>query len=187
MSSRVHFRYEFECISLFSVLRVKTARLFFPHEALAGDHSVCSQCFALQTSSHACRVTLPLSALAPLLIKETGFLLSELRQASEQQELVHKSTGPLVFGPESEVSAPDFRFPFLCGCCACSSGDPSSLCSSCVEPAALRVRRVRPNRSEDVRTDGVIVARVSWIVSSKSCWAGPLVTGRVGWVLVTIL
>ena len=46
-----------------------------------------------------------LSALAPLLIKETGFFTWELRQAPERQELARKSTGPLVFGPESEVAA----------------------------------------------------------------------------------
>ena len=38
-----------------------------------------------------------LSALALLLIKETVFFLSEYRQASEQQELVHKCACPTVW------------------------------------------------------------------------------------------
>ena len=37
-----------------------------------------------------------LSALAPLLIKEAGVLLSEYRQASQRQEVAHKSTCPSV-------------------------------------------------------------------------------------------
>ena len=35
-----------------------------------------------------------LSALAPLLIKETGLILSEHRQAFERQELARKSLAP---------------------------------------------------------------------------------------------
>ena len=41
-----------------------------------------------------------LSALAPLLIKETVFFLSEYRQASERQELAHKFTGALPVPPQ---------------------------------------------------------------------------------------
>ena len=43
-----------------------------------------------------------LSALASLLMKETVFLLSEWRQASEQQELAPKCTCPTVDCPEPE-------------------------------------------------------------------------------------
>ena len=53
-----------------------------------------------------------LSPLAPLLIKETVFLLSEYRQASVRQELAHKSTCPIVDCPELDL---DCEFPFLCG------------------------------------------------------------------------
>ena len=45
-----------------------------------------------------------LSALAPLLFKETVFIL-----------LVRKSTCPIVICPEPEVAVIDFEFPFLCG------------------------------------------------------------------------
>ena len=55
-----------------------------------------------------------LSALALLLIKETVFLLSGYRQASERQELAHDSTCPFVICPKPEVAALDFEFPFLC-------------------------------------------------------------------------
>ena len=55
-----------------SALRGKPARMRVALSATAGIHS----------------------ALAPLVVKETGFLISEYRQASEQQELAHKSTCP---------------------------------------------------------------------------------------------
>ena len=55
------------------------------------------------------------SALAPLLIKETVFFLSEYRQASERQELAHKSTCPAVVCTELQVAVLDVDFPFLCG------------------------------------------------------------------------
>ena len=63
------------------------------------------------------------------------------------------------------------------------------LCSSRVEPAALRVRRVRLNLSTNVRTQDTrspCCILVSWIVSSTICWDCGLVTRRVGWALVTI-
>ena len=50
-----------------------------------------------------------LSALALLLIKESAFLLSEYRQASERHELADKSTGPLGFGREPVVAVPYFE------------------------------------------------------------------------------
>ena len=90
----------------------------------------------LLTTSRSCALSATagiLSALALLLIKETVFLLSEYRQASEQQELAHKSTCTIVICREPEFAFLDFEFPFLCGfghgriCCACSRGDPSVL------------------------------------------------------------
>ena len=56
-----------------------------------------------------------LSALAPLLTKETGSILSEHRQAFERQELARKSTCPNVTCPDLEVSHLDCKFSFLCG------------------------------------------------------------------------
>ena len=56
-----------------------------------------------------------LSALAPLLIKETVFLPSGCRQASERQELAHKSTCSIVICPELDIADLDFEFPFLYG------------------------------------------------------------------------
>ena len=53
-----------------------------------------------------------LSALAPLLMKENGLLLSEFRQASERQELAHKSTWTIMTCPAPEVADLDFEFPF---------------------------------------------------------------------------
>ena len=66
-----------------------------------------------------------LSASALLLIKDTVFLLSEYRQASERQELAHDSTCLISFCLEPEVADLDFEFPFLCfgyrrTCCVCS-------------------------------------------------------------------
>ena len=121
-----------------------------------------------------------LSALALLLIKEIVFLLSEYRQAFERQELAHKSTCTIVIGPEPEVAEIDFEFPFLCGLGAGVSVALALavilryLCSSRVEPASLRVRRVRLNHSEDGRTDESNVAQarisgrrvVSWLAGS---------------------
>ena len=84
------------------------------------------------------------SALAPLLINQTIFLLSEYRQASDWQELAHNSTCPIVTCPEPEVAlVVIFRY----------------LCSFHVEPAALRVRRVRLDHSEDVITERLNVAQ----------------------------
>ena len=51
-----------------------------------------------------------LCALAPILISETDFLLSELRQASEQQEVAHQPTGPADLGPEIQVGVGHFEF-----------------------------------------------------------------------------
>ena len=102
-----------------------------------------------------------LSALALLLIKETVFLLSEYRQASEREELAHKSTCPHVTCLEPEVAELDFEFPFLCGLGACVFVAFALVvllrcrCSSRVEPAALRVRRVRLNHNEDAGTEEV--------------------------------
>ena len=90
-----------------------------------------------------------LSALDPLLIKETVFLLSECRE----------STCPIVTCPELEVAVHHFEFPFFCGFCGgvfvalALAVILRYLCSSRVEPASLRVRRVRLNHNEDGRTD----------------------------------
>ena len=105
-----------------------------------------------------------LSALAPLLIKETVFLLLEYRQALERQELAHKSTCPIVICLEPEVAELDFEFPFLSGLGAgvflalALAVIPRCLSSSRVEPASLRAGRVRLNRSEDGRTEESNVA-----------------------------
>ena len=56
-----------------------------------------------------------LSALAPLLMKETVLSLSEFRQAPERQELAHMPTGPMVTCPELEAADLDFELPFICG------------------------------------------------------------------------
>ena len=56
-----------------------------------------------------------LSAVSPLLIEETVFLLMDFRQVSERQELAHKSTCPIVTCPEPEVADLDFEFPCICG------------------------------------------------------------------------
>ena len=99
-----------------------------------------------------------LCALALLLIKETDFLMSECRQASERQEIAHKCTGSLVLCLEFEVPVCDFEFPFFCAFGAgvfvalALAVIRRYLCSSRVEPASLRVRRVRLNHSEYVRT-----------------------------------
>ena len=53
-------------------------------------------------------------AVALLLIKETVFLLSENRQASERQEETDESTCPRVTCQEPEVADLDCEFPFLC-------------------------------------------------------------------------
>ena len=65
----------------------------------------------------------------------------------------------------SEVAVLDFEFPFVCGI-GTSVFVALALvvllryrCSSRVEPAALRVRRVRVNHSDDVRTDESNVAQ----------------------------
>ena len=44
-----------------------------------------------------------LSVLAPLWIKETVLLVSEYRQASERQELVHKCASPILECQEPEI------------------------------------------------------------------------------------
>ena len=46
--------------------------------------------------------------LALLQIKETDFFQSEYRQASERQEVAHKSTCSLVFCPELDFADLDF-------------------------------------------------------------------------------
>ena len=106
-----------------------------------------------------------LSVLAPLFIKETVFLLLEYRQASDRQELVHKSTCPIVTCPEPDGADLDCEFTFFGGL---GTGVNVMLalvvilrylCSSRVEPAALRVRRVRLNRSVQVRTERFNVAQ----------------------------
>ena len=142
--------------------------------------SVGSKCLALQTSSHACRVV---CHLASLLRKETVFLLSECRQASDRQELAHMCTCPIVDCPEPEIADQDWEFPFLCGLrtggfvALALASILRHLCSSHVEPATLRVRRVRMNHSEDDRTERSNVAQPrisdrgvvsgSWIVSPR--------------------
>ena len=109
------------------------------------------------------RVSVPatagiLSALAPLLIKETVFLMSENRQASERQELAH-------------TCGSGYRRT----CCACSCGDPSSLvlfpcCTS--------------NPAQDLGSSRRVL--VSRIVSSRECRVGSLWVGiggaDFGWV-----
>ena len=104
-----------------------------------------------------------LSALAPLMIKETCFLLSENRQASERHELAHNSICPNVTRPEPEIAdlhrvPVSLWFGYRRDCDACSRGAPWLLYLSRVEPEALRVRRVRMNHDEDSRIEGVNVA-----------------------------
>ena len=86
-----------------------------------------------------------LSALAPFLMKETVFLLSDYRQASERQELAHDSVCLTVICPEPEVA--DLVFEFSC-LCSLGTGVLAafllavilcSLRSSRVELATLRV------------------------------------------------
>ena len=114
-----------------------------------------------------------LSALAPLQVKETVFLLSEYRQASEQQELAHKCTGPIVDCLEPENVDQEWEFPFLCGLgtgVLVALALASILCSHRVQPATLRVWRVRPNHSEDARTErSHVVQSGSRIVASYPC------------------
>ena len=101
-----------------------------------------------------------LSALAPL--------LSELRQASERQELTHTSTCLIVTCPEPEVDL-DFEVPFICGVGTGFLGALAlavilrCLCSSRVEPITLRLRRLRVDHIEDVRTErsNVVQSRIS--------------------------
>ena len=87
-------------------------------------------------------------------MKETVFLLSEYRQASERQQPAHKSTCTIVT-LELEVADLDCEFSFLCGfgtgviVTLALGVILRCLCFSRVETAALRVRRVRLNRSED--------------------------------------
>ena len=50
-----------------------------------------------------------------LLIKETVFLLSEYRQASERQERAHTCTCPIVDCLEPEIVDQQWDFPFLYG------------------------------------------------------------------------
>ena len=89
----------------------------------------------------------------------TVFFLSEYRQASERQEPAHKCTCPIVDCPEREIADHDWEFPFLFGLgtgvfvALALASILCYLCSSRVELAALRVRRVRLNESEDVRTE----------------------------------
>ena len=157
--------------------------------------SVGSKCFALQFSSHACRVVChsryPLCALAPLLINETVFLLSE------RQDLAHKSACPSVICPEPEVADLDGELPFLCGLVTCVIVTLALVVllryrrSSRVEPAALRVRRVRLDHNEDVRTEkSTLLSPGSRIV--VSCSSKPFrfferkLERYVGWALVVI-
>ena len=51
-----------------------------------------------------------LSAVALLLVKETVFFMFECRQASERQELTHKSTCSIVLCLELEVADLDCEF-----------------------------------------------------------------------------
>ena len=127
------------------------------------------------------------SALAPLLIKETVFLLSEFRQASERHELAHDSTCPILICPEPEVADLDFEVPFLCGLgtgvliALALAVILRYLCSSRVEPATLRVRRVRLNHSEDVRTEESNVNQGSRIVVSYPGEPDRLCERILGW------
>ena len=95
-----------------------------------------------------------------VLFTETVFFLTEFRQASERQELACKSTCTMVTCPEPEFADPDFEFPFVHGlgtgllaALALAVIFPC-LCSFRVDLVTLRVRRVRLNHSEDVRTEG---------------------------------
>ena len=90
--------------------------------------------------------------------------MSEHREASEWQELAHKSISNVTC-LELEVADLDGEFPFFCGL---GTGVIVTfalvvivryLCSCRVEPAALRVRRVRLNHSDDSGTEGVGVAQ----------------------------
>ena len=103
---------------------------------------------------------------------------------------------PNVICQEPQVAVLDFEFPFLGGfgarvfvALALAVILRYLLCSR-IEPVALRVRRVRLNCSEDVRTDESKVAQsrisdrrvVSWCAGSflRDCWVGPSVMERVG-------
>ena len=69
-------------------------------------------CFANQLACVSCII----SALVPLLImQETVFLLSEYRQASEWQELVHKCVCPVLGCPEPEPALQEWEFPLALG------------------------------------------------------------------------
>ena len=121
-------------------------------------------------------------------MKETVFLLSECRQASEWQELAHDSTCPIVTCPEPEAADLAFELPCLW---ALGTGVLVAfalavvfryLCSSRVEQATLRVRRVRLNHNEDVRTEksNVAQSRISdrLVVSQR---AGSFLRENFGW------
>ena len=79
-------------------------------QASVGSHVLRGKLVCMRVSLSA--TTGILSVLAPLLIKESFFLLSEYRQASERQELAHVS---LFDCPELGVDDLDFECPFICG------------------------------------------------------------------------
>ena len=109
-----------------------------------------------------------LSAPAPLLTRK---LLSENREVSERQDLVHKCACPILECPEPESGS--FRI---------SVDRARAYLWSRVEPSPLRGRRVRLHHSEDIRTEKSNVAqfRISdrRVVSPS---AGSFLRENVGW------
>ena len=113
-----------------------------------------------------------LSALVPLLIKETVFLLSEYPSGKSSPASAHLPSW-IVWGSRLLITSGSFRF------CAAVL-DALSLavilrymCCYRVEPTIPRVRRVRQNHSESVRTERNHIAqsRISdRRLVSRSCW-----------------
>ena len=109
-------------------------------------------------------------ALAPFLIKETVFLLSDFRQASERQ----KTRSRLSLADCLLSGARSCWIGSVCLCLGRGVLVTLALavplrrrCSSRGEPVTLRVRRVRLNHSEDVRTEkSTLLSSRSWTVVS---------------------
>ena len=117
-------------------------------------------------------------ALAPLslLIKDTVCLLSECRQAPERQELSVQVPSWIAQNLRLLFRSGSFRFSvdWVRGVLVALAlaSILLYLCSSWVEPATLRVRRVRLNHSEDVRS------RI--VVSFERILGWPVVTAHAG-------
>ena len=73
-----------ECSLISTIVKPVSAQSFLLHKPFR-------MCVALSATAGILSALVP---LLPLLIKETGFLLSEHRQTSERQELAHKSICP---------------------------------------------------------------------------------------------